>query len=419
QGAEAKQVGRTPKEMDYIKSQEQAMYAICSTFGVDPRLIGAQEFSGRAARQEAERAYWIHTVIPEVQMWTEYMTVYYKQFWPDIRVSYDLANIEALQDEFSGKAAAGRTLFDMGVPLEEINRRLELDLNLDDVPGASEPYGITLSRKSDSRKSDSRIILWRRKDGERRIWEKRFAESFAKGLKKDLDVLADVVQNGESVTNYEDTIRQAWEERLSVSHTVLGKFFGEKKYDELVSKAKNLKPGQRKNFDATARVMADFIRQVSRAKAGYIASTTILRVRNLAAEAVEKGLALSEVAQRIRDQAEVWTEPLERSRAMRIARTEAGAGINHANYAARQQAITEFNWKIDKEWLETPDTRTRDGSTGEADHTSSGVGGERVPNDQPYSNGLMYPGDPSGPAEEVIECRCSETEHVNTEGETV
>jgi hypothetical protein len=29
-----------------------------------------------------------------------------------------------------------------------------------------------------------------------------------------------------------------------------------------------------------------------------------------------------------------------------------------------------------------------------------------IPSDQPFSNGLMYPGDPSGPASEVINCHC-------------
>jgi len=35
--------------------------------------------------------------------------------------------------------------------------------------------------------------------------------------------------------------------------------------------------------------------------------------------------------------------------------------------------------------------------------------GETRPFNEPYSNGLMYPGDPGGSAEEVINCRCVET----------
>jgi hypothetical protein len=34
------------------------------------------------------------------------------------------------------------------------------------------------------------------------------------------------------------------------------------------------------------------------------------------------------------------------------------------------------------------------------------VDGDEVPFDRPFSNGLMFPGDPSGSAENVINCRC-------------
>jgi hypothetical protein len=35
-----------------------------------------------------------------------------------------------------------------------------------------------------------------------------------------------------------------------------------------------------------------------------------------------------------------------------------------------------------------------------------------IPAMQEFSNGLMFPNDPSGPAEEVIQCRCSLIEEV-------
>lgn len=58
---------------------------------------------------------------------------------------------------------------------------------------------------------------------------------------------------------------------------------------------------------------------------------------------------------------------------------------------------------LDKEWIETNDKRTRHTHR----HKPVGVGGEIVGQDESFSNGLMYPGDPNGRPEEVYNCRCT------------
>ena len=58
---------------------------------------------------------------------------------------------------------------------------------------------------------------------------------------------------------------------------------------------------------------------------------------------------------------------------------------------------------LDKEWIETNDKRTRHTHR----HKPVGVGGEIVGQDEAFSNGLMYPGDPNGRPEEVYNCRCT------------
>lgn len=55
--------------------------------------------------------------------------------------------------------------------------------------------------------------------------------------------------------------------------------------------------------------------------------------------------------------------------------------------------------KVRKRWVATKDERTR------ASHAD--LDGEIVDYDKPFSNDLMYPGDPSGPAVEVYNCRCT------------
>ena len=52
-----------------------------------------------------------------------------------------------------------------------------------------------------------------------------------------------------------------------------------------------------------------------------------------------------------------------------------------------------------KQWSATGDDRTRD--------SHLDIDGESVPLDREFSNGLQYPGDPNGDADEVWNCRCS------------
>lgn len=57
-----------------------------------------------------------------------------------------------------------------------------------------------------------------------------------------------------------------------------------------------------------------------------------------------------------------------------------------------------------KVWIATADDRTRES------HLL--LDGEEVDIDKPFSNGLMYPADPSGDPSEVYNCRCSMRDHI-------
>ena len=92
-----------------------------------------------------------------------------------------------------------------------------------------------------------------------------------------------------------------------------------------------------------------------------------------------------------RDQS-VWE-----TRAERIARTETTAAYN----AGAQQAFFEEGAGA-KMWIATADERTRE--------THLEISGKCVPTDGTFSVGgaeLVMPGDPSGPPEETINCRCT------------
>lgn len=80
--------------------------------------------------------------------------------------------------------------------------------------------------------------------------------------------------------------------------------------------------------------------------------------------------------------------------ARRIAQTEVIGGYNNGAFAGAVEAGTDG-----KMWIATLDNLVRD--------SHSELHGEIRPIQKPFSNGLMYPGQAGGPAEEVINCRCT------------
>lgn len=87
--------------------------------------------------------------------------------------------------------------------------------------------------------------------------------------------------------------------------------------------------------------------------------------------------------------------------AQRLVRTEA---TNAANFATMKSAETIFPASdLMKEWIASFDDRTR------SSHAEAGAS-DPIPYNEPFMVGgslMMYPGDPSAPAKEVINCRCS------------
>lgn len=108
---------------------------------------------------------------------------------------------------------------------------------------------------------------------------------------------------------------------------------------------------------------------------------------------IASGLPYRDIARNIRN---VSGAPL--SRAKTIARTE-GHRIQQTSTRDAQYAAKKRGADIVKQWDATLDGRTRD--------SHRMVDGEIRELNEEFSNGLMFPGDPSGSAAEVVNCRCT------------
>jgi uncharacterized protein with gpF-like domain len=125
-----------------------------------------------------------------------------------------------------------------------------------------------------------------------------------------------------------------------------------------------------------------------------IAETTRGQIVRAVARGYADGLGQAGVAGYIRDLIPSFSE----ARSALIARTETHGAANFGSNAAAK----ETGLNLRREWISAEDDRTR------ASHAAAN--GQIVGMDEPFDIGgasLMYPGDPGGPADEVINCRCA------------
>lgn len=144
----------------------------------------------------------------------------------------------------------------------------------------------------------------------------------------------------------------------------------------------------------TLEAMRYLAREVVRQRIGGVEMETRQNILRAIARGFVEGEGQDDVASRILE----VIPAISRARAAVIARTETHGAANYGS----MQAASATGILMDKEWLAAADERTRETHV-EAD-------GQIVPMDGTFRIGdalMEYPGDPAGPAEEVINCRCT------------
>ena len=121
------------------------------------------------------------------------------------------------------------------------------------------------------------------------------------------------------------------------------------------------------------------------------------RLRIGLADSVMRGASIQQISRMIRNVINISYR-----QAVKIARTEMNRVANQGRLLGFEQAKSDHNIDMQKMWLSAFDERTRDA------HLAAN--GQVVDLDKPFNVGgekLMFPGDPNGSAENVINCRCS------------
>ncbi len=110
-------------------------------------------------------------------------------------------------------------------------------------------------------------------------------------------------------------------------------------------------------------------------------------------QGILQGESMDKIAKRLRN-----VQEMNKTQAIRSARTIVTGAENKGRQDSYARAEAD-GIILERTWLATNDSRTR--------HSHAVLDGETRPIDTPFSNGLMYPGDPNGIPEETWNCRCT------------
>lgn len=426
--ADWNQMSYSVEDLQILEQRKWNALEIHAAFDVDPLLTSIPDTGGQVNKKEAKKELWQDNIISYLESLKNGLENNLLVHWDnthgmqqaeehDLRLVYDVSNIKALQEDRSKKIADAQKLYRMNVPFNRIDERLELGIG--EVPGGDtpreavqQPPALMSSDKPESQKmtDHEKTLFWKSVEEDRQEWENQIVNPVKEEFEAEIDEIDDRIEsvdNPEPIIELLDNRITDWRVIIENSWIPVLEYFGQEELERLAEE-KGIKPSQLKqNFDAQDERIQEWVRENAVEQATLIQQTSKDTVRQMFQNAKEENLTVDELGRKLRDQYDIWTteaDGREFYRAMRVARTETQMAQGKASFEGAVQAEEEFGFDIEKTWITSRDARVRD--------IHSEMDGETVPLRRTYSNGLEFPGDPSGVAEQVIHCRCTEKHSV-------
>ncbi len=454
-GAKWVNSGLSQKDMEFIQSKKMTREDILGVFGVPPSLVGIFEYANYANSREQTQIFWLNTEVPKI---TKYYNVINSflvmRYGDDLVAGPDLSTVEALQKDKKLLAEVNEILLRNGViTINEVREEMKKDkvswgesawlpMNLLPVssPREEEPKeeeeegkginnyvskslertGVRIKesengikkvlksyiKKDDEEETKAREIrekIWNHFKTFTEQWERKFKPILRSFFtKQEREVINNLRESGwKDITGNIQIVRE--KEICKAKIDVI--IFDKKEADKILKK--NGKPiisgvlenkanieidryGLGYDFDMSNPVVARWIEARSSVYAEECNETTREELRKELKESLELGESIDEAEKRI----ERVYGMARGYRTERIARTEIISASNKGALESYEQSgVVEK-----KTWISSRDANVRE---------SHQIDGESIGLDGTFSNGLEYPGDPSGGAEEVCNCRCT------------
>jgi len=438
-GAKWEAIGITQKDMEFVSSKKMTREDILGVFGVPPSLVGVFEYANYANTREQQKIFWVNTMMPKLSKVEAVINSFLVQpYEPNLICKFDYSGIEVLQEDQARKAEVDNILVTCGIKLRnEVRQERKLPpLPYGDVwfapmsllpvtnprpePGPEKPpeeegkeashikpqavkTGKPEEISEEDRAKAIRDKIWAYFKAGTEAWERKF-----KPILRDLFT----GQEREVIRNLRDSDWKAnplarilpkmdytGKDRISVllfSLKEANRIFRQSG-KPIISGALEDKAkieidrlGLGIDFDISNPAVQAWINKKIFHFADYVNDETRAELRAELKEAISTGEGIKEAEKRI----ERVFDIARGSRTEKIARTEIISAYNEGAMASYEQSgVVE-----EKEWISSRDADVR---------PSHQIDGEPAKLDEPFSNGLMYPGDPAGAAEEIINCRCT------------
>jgi len=441
-GVDYKAITLTNKDMEYGEMKNWNRAAIFARYGVMPGVVGVKDKSSPLSgkdRQEEMKAFWTLSLIPELKFFEDKLAT---DFFGRLKTKglipkFNLDNIPELQeDEDERFKRYGEAILKGLMTQNEAREALGFEesvewgdtwykpMGLTDVTGTAEPLAIRDVTPPPQKSTPSKILVglrvlekpksktqelytdiyktnhwWKMAQSEDDVekeYKKAVRQWFYDQRSRHLTIIADHLK---SITVKADLPWDELEEELLNDH-----YWGEQAGNIQSISQKYFILGLELTGDDLLKLFSDLGLSVSESftiydtgavaklndrldKVSDITETIREQMRDTVKDGIEGGWTEAELSGAIRDKYNIA-----QNRADTIARTELGGVINDS----RTEGFTSVGFKRHS-WLSA-----RDGSV-RPTHT---IDGETVEIGKRFSNGLLYPNDPGGAADEVCNCRC-------------
>jgi HK97 family phage portal protein len=455
-GASWQPLSLSPAEMDFIESRKLNREEICSIFGVPPVMVGLYENATLANIETGRKIFWLDTIIPYLSDIRNCLNASLAaEYGTDIRLDFDTSTVEAIQENIQDKIANATSLFAMGVPFNEINKKL--DLGFDEIEGGEvgylaanlipanamnmqpedntqneppsdqqdepeeDPKGIrpnhikTITAAEFEVESNKRFFSWKAVERKRLPYDmsmtrkaaaifEEMAEEVSKAYKK----------NGKKAAISKiDSFHSSWIKLYELTYKNIFEDIGNSELAAIMEEA-----GQKARLDQI--IDSNILKWIIKTCAQKVTGVLDFTKQSIAALIKEKEELYQEEGYSAhmdviaKDIKEEFTD-FSRYRAYRIARTEVAGASEAAGQQARQVAQQKLDptgkkIKLKRQWISSRDDRVRDSHK----HMDGQIVGLEepftiyTPEGQPTERKLNYPADYEAdePAE-TIHCRCT------------
>jgi len=438
-GAKYQQLKLTLEEVQFIEQRKMSRDEIGAIYKVPPIEMNDWAQATLNNSKEQISIFWNRKLVPEMQLIeAEFQTSFFDIWAKDLEGHFDLKNVAELQDSLAEKIKSAERIWKMGVPLWQINKKLELGFELDDFESAKIPLLpfnlgnaedlVTNDSKTDD---DSDLTEPAEEEPVEPDIDEDEAEKFLKMVTKKDDQIEQTKKNFKYWKAFVNQIRPLevkFRKALSkytfeLRQEILKNFFrdageivdAKSKIKEFplfdksaqIQKLNNMaspyleegvKVGGKIAFadlaigtefeiigDNTVAFLQSRIQQIRK-----IVDTIDDEVQAVLTQGVKEGLGVDGIAQKLRNKLDVAV-----NRGRTIARTEIAGAANGGKFATYSDEHIK-----ETEWINSFDDKVRD------IHQISEV----VTMGEEFSNGLKYPGDREGSGSDagnIINCRCT------------